>query len=108
LVYSPGSVDCVAAYDLGTVAPGDSATFPLVITNAGRVTLDVAEPTAHNLPSYLTVTFTKPSPQPGFPDRLDPGESITIDVGWAFDIGYTGAGGVDFSFSINVVTTQAW
>ncbi|MDH5703940.1 MAG: hypothetical protein OEY99_06965 [Aigarchaeota archaeon] len=107
-VYSPGSVDCVAAHDLGTVAPGDSGTFQLVITNAGGVTLDVAEPTAYDLPSHLSVAFTKSSPQPGFPDRIGPGESITIDVRWAFDIGYTGAGGVDFSFSINVVTTQAW
>ena len=108
MVYNPGSVDFVTAYDLGTVVPGDSSTFPLVITNAGEVTLDVAEPTASGLPSYLTVTFTKPAPRPGFPARIDPGESIRVDVGWAFDIGYTGPGGIDFSFTVNVAATQAW
>jgi len=97
----------IATYDLGTVTPGDSGTFELVIANTGEVTLAIAEPTATGVPSYLTVTFSKAPPgPPRFPAEIDPGESVTIDVNWDFDSGYSGPGGIDFSFAVNVVATQ--
>jgi len=75
--------------------------------NTGEVTLDLAEPFTTDLPPYLTVTFTKPPPRPGFPVRIGAGESATVDMGWTFDMGYTGPGNIDFSFTVNAVATQA-
>lgn len=97
----------IATYNLGTVAPGDSGTIPLVITNTGEVTLSIAQPTAVGVPSYLTVTFSKAPPgPPKFPAEIDPGESVTINVNWDFDSGYSGPAGIDFSLTVNVVATQ--
>lgn len=97
----------LATYSLGTVKPGDSGSFQLTVTNDGDIALDLAEPTTTGLPVYLTVTFTKPPPQPGFPATVNPGSSVTINIAWSFSAAYAGPGDQDFSFTVNAVATQA-